>query len=190
MHDLVPRRNVVQQLGAVSLFSLAGCVSGRSADSPSSESAEIEPRETDPVQARGEPVTITHRVSSLGGTVLENGSVTNGTEGSVESLSSWASSQSVRVAGDALRNEVIELAEEYPDEPVQWNIQWEEAQSRFLITTTLTLIPPVDNVAWPSVLYSHFESSAPKTVTAVISSGERAVSHEFPVYVRAKLRSV
>lgn len=185
MPDSVPRRRLLARLGAVCSLPLTGC----SGWGDTRAGGPIEERETTPVRAQGDSITVTRSVSSTNATVVENGSVDPGDGTGVKPFSAWASSRSVHLAETALRDGLTERIDDYQESSVEWNLRWEDSNSRFLIATTALIEPPADNVAWPSGSYNALESSAPSTVTVTIRTSERTVSNEYQVYTRAKLRS-
>jgi hypothetical protein len=184
MSELLSRRRLLAQIGVVFGLSFAGC-SESGPEPPAIHT--VEPQETTPVRAQGEPVTVTRSVSSMNVTIVENGSVDPGNGQDILPFSSWASSRSVQLAESAVRNELTKRVDEYQDSPVEWYLQWVPSNSRFLITTTTTVEPPADNVAWPSRLYDDIELATPNTVTVIMQSDNKTVSNEFPIYTRAKL---
>jgi hypothetical protein len=141
MADSVPRRRLLAQLGAVCSLPLAGC-SGLGA---TRAGGPIEERESTPVQAQGEPITVSRSVSSMNPTVVENGSVDSGDGAGVEPFSTWATSQSIHLAETAIREILTARVDDYQGSSIEWNLRWEAANSRFLITTQLcTLVSVVE----------------------------------------------
>lgn len=192
MPGATSRRQLLRYLGVASTVPVAGCSEGRS--SPSRSPRTFEPRDTDPVRVRGEPVTVERRASSLDVRVLDDGSVDPDGDGASDAFGRWAASRSVDLADAAIRDALTARVDRLDGgTETRWELQWEPDRSRFLVTTTSRIGTSSDpsaeeNVAFPSILYDQLESLAPETVTVVVSTERRTASNEFPVYARARLR--
>lgn len=191
MTKLISRRFLLQSLGTLSIFALGGCSDGRSDDNPTSHHPlGVEPRITPPVRVQGEPIAVHHNTPLLNESDSDNSSVGSRDGANGKSSSPKAAfAHSVYLADNAIRDVLVQrLDDRHKYVEAEWSLQWEEAQARFLFTTTTVIEFAAADVKFPSYLYAEIKSKAPKKVTVIIATNEESIFNEFPVFIRARLR--